>query len=146
MAYLRVELAGLVAAGRLGDAAERFQRAIGVPDEFLDGMPGTPSWSALEAVAHTLVYDCRISDATSLKLVASVTAPTLVLDSEGTSGPLTSWAGDIVNALPNGTHRSLAGEWHGVPDETLAPVLTEFFQHCLTTRVTEHALGARNAT
>ena len=109
-------------------------------------MPGTPSWSALEAVAHTLVYDCRISDATSLKLVASVTAPTLVLDSEGTSGPLTSWAGDIVNALPNGTHRSLAGEWHGVPDETLAPVLTEFFQHCLTTRVTEHALGARNAT
>jgi hypothetical protein len=32
-------------------------------------------------------------------------APTLVLDS----------------------HRRLAGAWHGVPDETLAPVLVEFF-------------------
>jgi hypothetical protein len=37
-------------------------------------------------------------------------------------------AATVVEALPNSTHRSLAGEWHGVPDETLAPVLTEFFQ------------------
>ena len=74
----------------------------------------------------------------SLKLVASVTAPTLVLDSEGTSGPLTGWAGDIVTRCP--TARIAAWQVSGtVPDETLAPVLTEFFQHCLTTRVTEHA-------
>lgn len=32
----------------------------------------------------------------------------------------------VAEALPNGSQRSLAGEWHGVPDEALAPVLTEF--------------------
>ena len=34
----------------------------------------------------------------------------------------------VVEALPNGTHRSLAGAWHGVPDDVLAPVLTGFLR------------------
>jgi pimeloyl-ACP methyl ester carboxylesterase len=121
------ELADLVAAGRRGDAVERFHLGIGVPPEVVAQM-ATQTRSALEAVAHTLVYDCVISDATSLELVRSVTAPTLVIDSEGSTGDLTGWAAAIIEALPNGTHRSLTGEWHGVPDEDLAPVLTEFFR------------------
>ena len=48
-------------------------------------------------------------------------------------GRLDGWVQDgnaiVVEALPNGSHLSLAGVWHGVPDETLAPVLTEFLQH-----------------
>jgi len=32
-----------------------------------------------------------------------------------------------VDALPNGTHRSLAGQWHMVPDEDIAAALVEFF-------------------
>ncbi|MPZ95333.1 MAG: alpha/beta fold hydrolase [Propionibacteriales bacterium] len=84
------EIATLVAAGRRGDAVQHFLTSIGVPPEAIAQMgPGT---LALEAVAHTLVYDCMIAE-----------------------------------ALPNGTHRSLAGEWHGVPDNDLAPVLAEFF-------------------
>jgi len=69
-----------------------------------------------------------ISDATSLELLASVPPPTLVIDSEASTGELTGWAAAIVDALPNATHRSLVGQWHGVPDEDLAPVLTEFLQ------------------
>jgi hypothetical protein len=88
-----------------------------------------PVWAALEAVAHTLVYDCKLSEAMSLRLVRSVTVPTLVVDSQGSSGELTGMAATVVEALRNGTHRSLAGEWHGVPDQTLAPVLTEFFHN-----------------
>ena len=119
------ELAALVAAGRRRDAVERFHRGIGVPDEVMDQM--TPAvWAALEAVAPTLVYDCRLSDAMSLGLVGSVTAPTLVLDSQGSTGDLSGMSATVVKALPNGVHRSLAGGWHGVPDETLAPVLIEF--------------------
>jgi hypothetical protein len=64
----------------------------------------------------------------SLRLVRSVTVPTLVIDSQGSSDELTGMAATVLAALPNSTHRSLAGEWHGVPDETLAPVLTEFFR------------------
>jgi hypothetical protein len=57
-----------------------------------------------------------------------VTAPTLVIDSQGSGGALTGMAAAVVEALPNGSRRSLAGGWHGVPDEALAPVLTAFFQ------------------
>ena len=121
------ELAELVAAGRRRDAVEFFHRGIGVPEEIMTQMT-PPVWAALEAVAPTLVYDCIISDAMSLALIRSVTAPTLVIDSQASSGELTGMAATVVEALPNSTHRSLAGEWHGVPDETLAPVLTEFFK------------------
>lgn len=119
------ELASLVADGRDGEAVERFLTAIGVPAEVIEQMG--PVRDALEGVAHTLVYDSRLSTATTLDLVASVPAPTLVVDSEGSSGDLSGWAAAVVGALPNATHRSLAGQWHQVPDEDLAPVLTEFF-------------------
>ncbi len=121
------ELARLVAAGRRADAVEFFNAGIGVPAEMIEGMRGTPSWSAMESVAPTLVYDCVISEATSLATLASVRAPTLVLDSQGSTDDLTGWAAAVGRQLPNGTHRSLPGEWHGVPDDVLAPVLTEFF-------------------
>jgi pimeloyl-ACP methyl ester carboxylesterase len=120
-----LELAELVAAGRRWDAVDYFLRGTGVPPEYIDQMT-PPSRRALEAIAHTLVYDCVISDATSLELVRSVTVPTLVAASAGTTGELPGWAATVVEALPNGAHRSLAGEWHGVPVEDLAPVVTEF--------------------
>jgi pimeloyl-ACP methyl ester carboxylesterase len=121
------ELAELVATGRRREAVEFFHRGIGVPEEIMAQM--TPEvWTALEAVAHTLVYDCRISDATSLRLLRSVTAPTLVIDSQSSSSELTGMAATVVEALPNGTHRSLAGGWHGVPDDAIAPVLAEWFR------------------
>jgi hypothetical protein len=85
-------------------------------------------WAALEAVAPTLVYDSVISDAMSLPLIRSVKVPTLVLDSQGSDGELTGMAATVAEALPNSTHRSLAGGWHGVPDDLLAPVLIEFFR------------------
>jgi pimeloyl-ACP methyl ester carboxylesterase len=121
------ELTQLLEADRRTDAVERFLTSSGVPAEMVAGMRNTPSWSAMEAVAHTLVYDCVISNATSSRLLASVTAPTLVIDSEGSTDNLTGWAATVAAALPNGTHRSLAGAWHGVPDNDLAPVLTDFF-------------------
>jgi pimeloyl-ACP methyl ester carboxylesterase len=121
------ELAELVAAGRRRDAVEFFHRGIGVPEEVMAQM-APPVWTALEAVAHTLVYDCIISDAMSLQLIRSVTVPTLVVDSQSSTGELTGMAATVVEALPSSTHRSLAGEWHGVSDKALAPVLTEFFK------------------
>jgi hypothetical protein len=124
---LTAELTELLAAGRRGDAAEHFNRAIGVPEEMIAGMRDAPFWPAFEASAHTLAYDCAISNATSLELLGSVKPPTLVLDSEGSSDDLTGFAAAIVDALPNGTHRSLPGEWHGVDAAVLAPVLTQFF-------------------
>jgi pimeloyl-ACP methyl ester carboxylesterase len=121
------ELAELVAAGRRRDAVEFFHRGIGVPEEIMAQMT-PPVWAALEAVAHTLVYDSVISDATSLGLIRSVTVPTLVLASQGSSGDLTAMAATVAQALPDGAARSLPGGWHGVAEDVLAPSLAEFFR------------------
>ena len=126
-AEFTAELARLVTAGRRADAVQYFNAGIGVPEEMIEEMRGTPAWSAMESVAHTLVYDCVISEATSLALLETVTVPTLVLDSQGSTDDLTGWAATVGRHLPRGTHRSLPGQWHGVPDDVLAPVLTEFF-------------------
>lgn len=114
-------------AGHNGDAVEHFHHSIGVPPEFLASMRSTPEWAKMESVAHTLVYDCIISDTTTSTLLRSVEVPTLVLDSMSSTDNLTGWAATVARRLPRGSHRSLAGEWHGVPDEILAPVLVEFF-------------------
>jgi pimeloyl-ACP methyl ester carboxylesterase len=122
--------AGLVEVLATGDrtaAVDYYLTAIGVPEEIIAGMRGTSSWTALEAAAPTLVYDCLISEATSFEVLSRITVPTLVLHSEGSSDDLQDMATTVAKAMPNATHRSLAGEWHGVSDETLAPVLAEFF-------------------
>jgi hypothetical protein len=124
---LTTEIQELVGAGHNGDAVEHFHRSIGVPAEFVADMRSTPEFRKMEAVAHTLVYDCILSDTTSRDLLGSVEVPTLVLDSEGSTENLTGWADSVANVLPQGLHRSLAGEWHTVPDDVLAPVLVEFY-------------------
>jgi pimeloyl-ACP methyl ester carboxylesterase len=123
-AAFTAEMESLVAAGRRREAVERFLAAVGVPAEILAGM--APSMPALDAVAHTIVYDCLISNATTTELLAKVPTPTLVLDSQGSSDDLTGWAASVAAALPDGRHRSLPGGWHGVPVEVLAPVVEEF--------------------
>jgi pimeloyl-ACP methyl ester carboxylesterase len=123
-AAFTAEITELVAAGRRREAVERFLTGCGVPPDVLAGM--APSMPALEAVAHTIVYDCLISDATTRGLLAKVSTPTLVLDSQGSSDDLTGWAASVAAALPDARHRSLPGGWHGVWVEVLAPVVAEF--------------------
>ncbi|MEV6816423.1 alpha/beta hydrolase [Micromonospora sp. NPDC051296] len=110
------------------DAVTFFLTGIGVPEEMLAGMRGTPHWDAMVSVAHTLVYDSRLGEATGAELLARVTTPTLILDSAGSTGDLTGMAAATAARLPVAEHRSLAGEWHGVPAATLAPVLAEFLR------------------
>ena len=118
------ELAALVGAGRRAEAAERFLAGIGVPPDVIEQM--APVRPAFDAVAHTLVYDCELSDATTFDLLRSVPTPALVLDSEGSSDDLTGGTAAIAAALPDGTRRSLPGGWHGVADADLAPVVAAF--------------------
>lgn len=124
---LGAEVAELVAAGRRGDAVEHFQTSIGVPAEMVAGMRQAPFWPALEAIAHTLVYDTIITRSLPVARLAAITTPTLVIQSEQSDGRLRNWAEGISDTLPNARHRTLKGEWHGVPSEDIAPVLAEFF-------------------
>jgi pimeloyl-ACP methyl ester carboxylesterase len=120
------EIAGLVAAERRWDAVDAFLTGIGVPAEVVADME--PMRPVLEPIAHTLVYDCELSNATTFDVLAAVTTPTIVLDSEGSSDDLTGGTAAIANALPNGARRSLPGDWHGVSDEVLARAVAEFLR------------------
>lgn len=124
---LGAEVAELVAAGRRGDAFMHFNRTIGVPEEFLEGMRDAPWWPAAEGLAHTLVYDTRISAGFDVARLASIITPTLVVDSTASDERLHSWAAAAADALPNAVHRTLEGEWHGVAPEILAPVMRDFY-------------------
>ncbi|MCW3820328.1 alpha/beta fold hydrolase [Micromonospora sp. DR5-3] len=124
---LAAEIAGLVAAGRRGDAVAHFQASIGVPAELTEGMRESPWWPALERLAHTLVYDLTIVDALPADELAQVTVPTLVVDSEQSDARLREWAAGVAAALPHSHRRSMRGDWHQVPEADLAPALADFF-------------------
>jgi len=128
---LAAELAALSAAGRRSEAAELFlTRVVGVPPQVIAGMKQTPMWRELEALAHTLSYDVRITaGAVALsERASSVHAPTLVLDG-GASPP---WMHDgsrrLAGAVPNGRYRTLEGQTHDVDLGVLAAALDEFFR------------------
>lgn len=127
---LGAELTALVDAGRRADAVEHFQTSIGMPADLIAAMRQSPSWPAMEALAHTLVYDTTITSTLPKTDLLATTTPTLVLDCEGSDQRLRTWARDTAAALPHGTHRSLPGEWHGVAPADLAAAITAF---CLDT-------------
>jgi pimeloyl-ACP methyl ester carboxylesterase len=101
------------------DAVECFLAGIGVPDDLRAGMRGTAHWDAMVSIAPTLVYDSMLSEATDADLLRRARTPTLVLDSTGSSGDLTGMAATAAALLPDATARSLPGEWHGVPADTV---------------------------
>jgi len=124
---LEKKLSKLVEAGRRGDAVEHFNRSIGVPDEYLVGMREAPYWPTLEKLAHTLVYDSVITRSLDIEKLATVTTPTVVIDSGASDDRFGTWADALIANLPNAERRTLPGEWHGVATEVLAPALTEIF-------------------
>jgi hypothetical protein len=121
---LGAEVAELVAAGRRAEAVEHFNRACGVPEDMIAGLAVLPVWPALQAAAHTLVYDAQVTS--QIPNFAAVTIPVLVLDSSGSTDDLQGWARRLVEALPNARHRSLTGGWHGAAPEDVVTAIREF--------------------
>lgn len=125
---LAARLAGLVAAGRRGDAVALFQtEALGMPEELTGQIRRSPFWPALEAMAHTVAYDVTITDDQDLPAeLSAVTAPVLVLSGGRSPAWLREAATSVAHALPRGRHESLAGQTHQFTPEVLAPVLDRF--------------------
>jgi pimeloyl-ACP methyl ester carboxylesterase len=123
------ELAGLVSAGRRGDAVELYQtRAVGIPEPVVAQMRHAPFRPGLEALAHTLAYDAAIIGDRSLpgELLATVTAPALVVTGENSPPFLRSAAQAAAAALPHGRLAILPGQTHDINPQATAPVMAEF--------------------
>lgn len=127
-AYL-TELTALLDEGRRGDAMALFMRTIGLPDQMIAGMRQAPTWSGLEAIAPTLVYDAIVMGDSLLpaSLVASVDVPTLVLDGSETGKWASQSANALEGALTNPSRHTFQGQNHAIAWDVLAPVLKRFF-------------------
>ena len=129
-ADLPKQLAEAIAAGRRGDAVELYQtRYGGIPEDVIAQIRHAPFRPAMEAIAHTLVYDATIIGDLTLPtdLLASMTTPTLVIDGENSMPMLRNAARLLADTLPNGRHRTLAGQTHDISPTATAPVLIDFF-------------------
>ncbi|GIH11297.1 alpha/beta hydrolase [Rhizocola hellebori] len=116
----------MVRAGRRGEAVERFQTAVGIPAEMIAGMRNSPYRPALEAIAHTLVYDTTIAGSIPPAQLSSVGIATLVVDSGASTPWLRETTQALVEHLPDAQHLSLFGHFHDVDPKLLAPAIREF--------------------
>lgn len=127
------QLDGMLASGRRGDAVRLFMKAVGVPRIFVALMRLLPSWSKLEAIAHTLAYDMRIVEENQRGRPlprgrwSSVEAPTLVVDGGKSPAWMRNAMRELAGVVPGAQHRTLPGQTHMVKPKVLAPVLGEFF-------------------
>jgi pimeloyl-ACP methyl ester carboxylesterase len=123
------DLAELIAAGRRGDAVEYFQtQTVGIPEAVVVQMRNAPFRPALEATAHTLVYEAIIVGDGSLptELAGTVSIPTLVI-AGGASAPfMRDNAQALADALPNAQARILEGQTHDIDPPVLGPALAAF--------------------
>lgn len=129
-ADLALQIAELVSSGRRGDAVELFQtKGVGIPAEVVVQLRHAPFRPALEAIAHTLVYDATITGDLTLPadLAASITVPTLVMDGGETPAWMRHGAQALADALPAARRRTLEGQTHDIVPAVMAPVLVEFF-------------------
>ncbi|MEV0721210.1 alpha/beta fold hydrolase [Micromonospora purpureochromogenes] len=125
-AALAPRLAELVTAGRRGDAVRCFLRdAVGLPAEQVRGMRDQPMWPWLEMMAPSLVHDATVSGDGTLPAdrLATITAPTVVLDSTGSPQWLRDATGATAESVPGARRVSLEGGFHEVPADRLAAEL-----------------------
>ena len=121
------------AADREGILRYFNHEVVGMPDEIVDGLVGTPMWEPMLAMTYTVKYDglCLGGDEQGLptETLAKVTVPFLSVCSSGTAMP---WLHDsaqvLADALPHGRAVELPGAFHEVPAPVLAPALAEFYR------------------
>jgi pimeloyl-ACP methyl ester carboxylesterase len=127
-ADLAEQIAGLIAAGRRGEAVELFQtKAIGMPEPVVAQLRQAPFRPGLEAIAHTLVYDATIIGDLSLpaELIASIDAPALVIAGEKSPPLMRDAARAVADTLPNGRFRTLTDQTHDISPEATAGAVEE---------------------
>ncbi|MBB5857280.1 alpha/beta fold hydrolase [Amycolatopsis umgeniensis] len=124
------EMRDLVAAGRWDDAVALFMMsAVGSPAEAVAEAKATPMWAELRSFAPTLVHDARVmGDSKVPGGLEAITAPVLVVNSNGSTDWLKAAALAVTKAIPGARQVELDGEFHSVPPERLVPELSAFYR------------------
>ena len=124
-----VALASLIGAGRRGDAVEYFQRrVVGIPEPLIAQVRHAPFRSALEAMAHTLVYEAKIVDyaGVSPTFAARVRQPVLAIAGGAGAPVMREVAETLGRSLAGASSFALEGATHDIDPQSLGPVLVRF--------------------
>ena len=125
-AHHATELASLVDAGRRGDAVEYFQReVVRIPDPVIAQFRHAPFRPALEAMAHTLVYEATLLREEE-RSVARVRQPTLAIVGSASPPVMREVAESLARSLPDGRSSLLEGAGHDLVPASLGPVIRRF--------------------
>jgi len=120
------ELASLVEAGRRGDDVEYFQRElVRIPEPMIAQVRHAPFRPALEAMAHTLVYDATLLREEERSL-AGVRKPTLAIVGSTSPPVMREVAESLVRSLPDARSMVLEGVGHDLVPATLGPIIDRF--------------------
>ncbi|MCU1640152.1 MAG: alpha/beta hydrolase [Nocardia sp.] len=120
----------LVAAGQRGAAVELFQTdVIGIPESVVSQLRNAPFRPALEAMAHTLVYEMTILGGVvrPADSAAAVSVPTVVMVGEQSPPLLHESAAAIASANALFRLQVLAGQNHDIVPEVVALALKDQF-------------------
>jgi len=115
-----------------------FLRAVGVPSFVLAIMRLLPVWRKLGSVAHPLPYAGQLvkehqrGRPLPRDRWADVTVPALVLDGGKSPVWMRNAMASLASVLPNGCHRTLAGQTHMIKAAVHAPVISDFVLRSLT--------------
>jgi pimeloyl-ACP methyl ester carboxylesterase len=120
----------LVRDGRRGDAVEYFQRRIvGIPEPVVAQLRHAPFRPALEAMAHTLVYEAQIlgDGAVPMEQARALRVPTLAIAAGAAPPFMRETAQALAREMPDARALVLDGATHDLVPERLAPPLLDFF-------------------
>lgn len=122
------QMAELLEADQRGDAVALFFADI-LPPEVLEQMRGSPEWSKMKTVAHTLNYDNEVMGDGLLPIAHARTAtmPTLIVDSSGSPPFIKDTADTLAETMPNAERQTVEGE-HRPEPHTLASLLAPFLE------------------
>lgn len=124
------ELEAAVAEGRRGDAAVLFlTQVVQMPVPVVEQMRRAPFWAGLEALAHTLSYDVRITarPASLVERARELSVPALALSGEASPPWMRDGVRTLANAIAGARCEMLAGQTHDVDVTVLAKALGAFF-------------------
>lgn len=128
------ELEALLAEGKEEEATEAFMRAVGMPEEVMSSLKGTPDWKQWTVLGSSLAWDsAAMGDAQGGKvpheLVSRITMPTLVLIGDRTFDFMIDIGRILADTLPQGQFMLVKGADHEAGPELIGPPVAAFLTH-----------------
>lgn len=125
------ELTAALARGDQEGAVELFVRRVGMPEEAIAGMRGTPMWAGMVRIAPTLAYDDAAMGDSSVPdaLVHALRTPTLTLAGGASPDFLRFGAQALADAILDAQFAVVEGQTHDVDAAAIDLHLRPFFEN-----------------